>query len=139
MIIDNAQVSKQDPATHLMSSNSLVSEPARPQASTATDPEGGPVFESNQYLSPAFQRFIPPTPTVARNESIASTLKPEAEEKPSILGSLGSWLPWSNSAAPSGGIFHGRNRSASHAEGSLRELLKSAKVDIKGKNVDRSQ
>ncbi|EKD20162.1 uncharacterized protein L3040_002879 [Drepanopeziza brunnea f. sp. 'multigermtubi'] len=139
MIIDNAQVCKQDPTTRLISSNSLVSEPARPQASTATDPKGGPVFEPNHHLSPAFQKFVPAKPTVGQNEPIASILKPEAEEKSTILGSLGSWLPWSNSAAPSGGIFHGRNRSASHAEGSLRELLKSTKVDIKGKNVDRSQ
>ena len=138
MIIDNAQGFKQDAASHVISPTSLISEPARPQTSTA-DIENTPSFdEPGPFTSPSLQTLMSPKPSMIRNESRASTLFPEPEDRPSILGSLSSWLPWSRSAASFGGSFEGRMRSASHAEGSLRELLKSTDFDKKGKGVDRS-
>lgn len=139
MVIDNAQGSRQDPATHLMSPIPLISEPSRPQTSTTTDPERTPVFGRGQYVSPVVQQVPSLNPSLTRIESIASTLKPEAEGKPSILGSLGSWLQWSSGSSPLNNVLQGKNKSHSHAEGSLRDLLKSAKVDVKGKRVVRSK
>ena len=137
MIIDNAQGFKQDAASHTTPATSLVSEPARPQTSTA-DLDNTPAFdEPGRFTSPSLQTLMSPKPSMIRNESRASTLLPEPEERPSILGSLSSWLPWSRSAT-SGGGFQGRIRSGSHAEGSLRELLKSTDFDKKGKGVDRN-
>lgn len=138
MIIDNAQGFKQDAGSHIISPTSLISEPARPQTSTA-DLEVAPAFdEHGSFNSPSLQTLMSPKPPTIRNESRASTLLPEPEERPSILGSLSSWLPWSRSSASFGGGFQGRMRSASHAEGSLRELLRSAEFDKKGKGVNRS-
>lgn len=136
MIIDNAQGFKQDATSHVISPTSLISEPARPQTSIA-DLGNSPAFdEAGPFTSPSLQTLMSPKPSMIRNESRASTLLPEPEERPSILGSLSSWLPWSKSASFEGG-FQGRMRSASHAEGSLRELLKSTDFDKKGKSVDR--
>ncbi|KAG0646556.1 hypothetical protein D0Z07_7670 [Hyphodiscus hymeniophilus] len=138
MIIDNAQSFKQDSAFHVTSPTSLVSEPARPQTSTA-DIENTPVFEDHSpFVSPSLQTLMSSKPSLIRNESRASTLLPEPVENQSILGSLSSWLPWTRSSATFGGRFPGRLRSSSHAEGSLRDLLKSTGFDRKGKGVDRS-
>ena len=138
IIIDNAQGFKQDSTSNFISPTSLVSEPARPQTSTA-DIENAPAFDgSGPFASPSLQTLMSLKPSMIRNESRASTLLPELEESQSILGSFSSWLPWSRSGALFGGGFHSRLRSASHAEGSLRELLKSTDFDKKGKGVDRS-
>ncbi|KAH7371890.1 hypothetical protein BKA64DRAFT_587290 [Cadophora sp. MPI-SDFR-AT-0126] len=136
MIIDNAQGSKHDASAQVLSPTSLISEPARPQTSTATDLETVTVFEADQYISPALSSFT--APKLIRNESIASTLRPEPEGRSSILGNLGAWLPWTKNSVSSNDIFQGRNRSTSHAEGSLRDLLKSKEFDRKGKAVDRT-
>jgi hypothetical protein len=138
MIIDNAQGFKQDSTSNFTSPTSLVSEPARPQTSTA-DIENAPAFDrSGPFASPSLQTLMSIKPSMIRNESRTSTLLPEPEESQSVLGSFGSWLPWSRSGALFGGSFQGRLRSASHAEGSLRELLRSTDFDKKGKGVDRS-
>jgi hypothetical protein len=47
-------------------------------------------------------------------------------------------LPWARASAQGESSIQGRTRSASHAEGSLRELLKSTDFDRKGKGVDRT-
>ena len=135
MIIDNAQSFKQDSTSNIISPISLVSEPAIPQTSTADTPA---LDEPGSFASPSWQTLMSPKPSMIRNESRASTLLPEPERNHSILGSLSSWLPWSRAAASFGGGFQERLRSASHAEGSLRELLKSTDSDKKGKDVDRS-
>ncbi|KAM3068970.1 hypothetical protein ACMFMF_008936 [Clarireedia jacksonii] len=56
--------------------------------------------------------------------------------KPSILGSLSSWLPWSKPPNQAH-TRQARMRSGSHAEGSLRSLLQSTGIDRKGKSVQR--
>ncbi|PBP27617.1 hypothetical protein BUE80_DR001407 [Diplocarpon rosae] len=139
MIIDNAQISKLNASTHIASPGSLLSEPARPQTSTATDLKNGPVFELQHYNSSRSQIIMSQKPTMSQNESMASTLRPQGEGRSSFLGSIGSWLPWSKYATPSNQVFQGRKDSESHAEGSLRNLLKFTNSDHKGKGVDRPE
>ncbi|TAQ87271.1 hypothetical protein B7494_g4420 [Chlorociboria aeruginascens] len=137
MVMDNVQGSRQH-APMITSPTTLISEPARPQTSTA-DLEIVPKFGDEPLLSPAFPSFMS-KPTTIRNESRASTLRPDADVKPSLLGNFSSWFSWSK-PGPSGrqdSGFQGRMRSGSHAEGSLRELLKSTGFDKKGKSIDRS-
>jgi hypothetical protein len=139
MIIDNAQTFKHE-SFNLVSPTSLISEPARPQTSTTTDLESVPEFDPGDARSPTLHSFMSTRPTMIRNESRASTLRPEMETRHSILGTFGSWLPWSKSAVSGGAAIQGRMRSSSYAEGSLRNLLKSTDVDRKGKGkgVDRA-
>jgi hypothetical protein len=138
MIIDNAQGFKNDGSSNSIPSTSLISEPARPQTSTAIDLETIPTFdETERERSPTLYSFMSPRLGMLRHESMSSTLRPEPEPRQSIFGSLGSWLPWARSAQGESS-FQGRTRSASHAEGSLRELLKSTDFDRKGKGVDRT-
>ncbi|KAK2623666.1 hypothetical protein QTJ16_006847 [Diplocarpon rosae] len=139
MIIDNAQISKLNASTHFASPGSLLSEPARPQTSNATDLQYGPVFEPDQYKSSKLQVLKSPKPNVIQNESIASTLRPEGEGRSAFLGSIGSWLPWSKYVTTSNKVFQRRKGSESHAEGSLRDLLKITNSDQKGKSVERCE
>jgi hypothetical protein len=139
MIIDSAQGFKNDAASNSIPPTSLISEPARPQTSTEADLGTMPVFdETEQERSPTLYSFMSSRPGIIRHESMSSTLRPEAEPRPSIFGSLGSWLPWGRSIGQGETSFQGRMRSASHAEGSLRELLKATDFDRKGKGVDRT-
>jgi hypothetical protein len=138
MLIDNAQGLKNDGFSNSIPSTSLISEPARPQTSTAMDLETMPIFEDTQReRSPTLYSFMSPRLGLLRHESMSSTLRPEPEPRLSIFGSLGSWLPWTR-FSPGESSFQGRTRRASHAEGSLRELLKSTDFDRKGKGVDRT-
>jgi hypothetical protein len=139
MIIDNAQSFKHETTSNLMAPKALISEPARPQTSTTIDLESIPEFDpTDDQKSTTLHSFILSRPTMIRNESRASTLRPEVESRPSILGTFGSWLPWSRSDASPNPSFQGRKRGSSHAEGSLRDLLKATDSDRKGKSVDRS-
>lgn len=132
VIIDNTLTpkNKDENAIPLASPTSLISEPARPQTSTATDLRSVPAFGEP---GTTMHKLMSMKPATIKNESRAATLRREAGSRPSILGSLSSWLPWSKPD------FQGRQRSASHAEGSLRDLLKSTEGDRKGKGVDRSR
>ncbi len=139
MIIDSAQGFKNDATSNPIPPTSLISEPARPQTSIATDLEPMPVLEeTEQERSPTLYSFMSSRPGMLRHESMSSTLRPEPERTSSIFGSLGSWLQWARSAGQGESSFQGRARSASHAEGSLRELLKATDLDKKGKGVDRT-
>lgn len=140
MIIDNAQSFRNEANLHQISPISLVSEPARPQTSTTTDLESVPEFDAgDDQGGTTLHSFMSTRPTMIRNESRASTLRTETEARPSILGSFGSWLPWSKSGSTGGQAIKGRMQSASHAEGSLRDLLKSTDFDRKGKGIDLSE
>ncbi|KAF5870914.1 uncharacterized protein Bfra_009469 [Botrytis fragariae] len=135
MIIDNAQNFRQEHRPQVSSPTFLLSEPARPQTSGA-DLEHMPALDELTPDRPStFHELTLPKPTLIRNESIASTLRPETSPRSSILGSLSSWLPWSKPPSPVR-AFQGRARSGSHAEGSLRNLLRSTEIARKGKNVD---
>lgn len=135
VIIDNAQGFKNDPPSQAFSPTSLVSEPARPQTSTATMLETVSEF-GPEYSSPTLQSMVSSKPALIRNESRASTLPVGGQS--SVLGSLTSWLPWTKPSPAPYRVPFQRMRSASHAEGSLRELLKATDVDRKGKAVDRT-
>lgn len=135
MIIDNVQSFRQEHKSQIASPTFLISEPARPQTSAA-DLEHMPAFDELTSNRPStFHELTLPKPTLIRNESVASTLRPETSPRSSILGSLSSWLPWSKPPSPIR-TFQSRARSGSHAEGSLRSLLRSTDIDRKGKNVD---
>ncbi|KAG9230986.1 hypothetical protein BJ875DRAFT_506978 [Amylocarpus encephaloides] len=136
VIIDNAQGTKNDTLIQLVSPTSLISEPARPQTSTAADLVSVPAF-GDQPSSPTLNNPMSLKPSMIQNESRASNLKRGIETRPSILGSFRSWLPWKK-PLPQMESFPGRLRSASHAEGSLRDLLKSTDGDDKGKGIDRA-
>ncbi|QSZ32629.1 hypothetical protein DSL72_002208 [Monilinia vaccinii-corymbosi] len=133
MIIDNVQGFHQEHKTQVASLTYLISEPARPQTSAA-DLERMPAFDELALTRPsAFHELILPKSTLTCHESRASTSRP-GTPKTSILGSLSSWLPWSKPPSPIQ-TLQGRARSGSHAEGSLRSLLRSTDIDRKGKNV----
>jgi len=106
ILIDNAQKFKQDTLSSLVSPTSLISEPARPQASTTA-----------------------PHDVQALEAEISSAAVPRA----SLFGTISSWLSW-----PRAAVTVGRQRRDSHAEGSLRELLKGTELSGKGKGVDHA-
>jgi hypothetical protein len=134
VVIDSAQGSKHDSSTsQVLSPSSLISEPARPKTSIPADLVNKPVF-GDTPATPTLQSLMSLKPAMIENQSRASAHKPESTPKPSILGGLSSWLPWNK---PQQASFPSTRRSASHAEGSLRDLLKATDVDPKGKRVDR--
>lgn len=138
IIIDNAQGFKETTSATIPPT-SLISDPALPQTSTTIDLDTMPLFDdTEQERSPTLYSLMSSRPGMLRHESMSSTLRPEPEPRPTLFGSLGSWLPWTRSPGQAESSFPGRTRSASHAEGSLRELLKSTDVDRKGKGVDRT-
>ena len=127
MMLDNTQ-HKGDMSLQLASPN-LVSEPAQPQTSTVIELNNPPVFESSEpNTSGGFSSSRLPKSALIWNESTATTLKADSGTIPSLLDRLNSWLPWSK---------RNEKRNVSHAEGSLRDLLKSTETDRKGKGADR--
>ncbi|KAI9744174.1 MAG: hypothetical protein M1818_002326 [Claussenomyces sp. TS43310] len=135
MIIDSAQSFTSD-AFDIVSPTYLVSEPARPQTSIPLERETSSLTDSVTITSPTTDS-VAPLPALIRNESRASTLRPDTE-RVSVLDSLTSWLPWSWSSDVTSSGVTGRERNNSHAEGSLRDLLKASGNDIKGKGADRA-
>jgi hypothetical protein len=122
LLIDSAHGTKGDAASRTISPAALISEPARPQTSIAEQ-------DLNSLENTA--TIVSTVPALARYESLASTLKPVSDQRPSMLNNLSSWLPWGRPVEPPSG-------STSYAEGSLRQLLKATDGDRKGKNVDRA-
>ncbi|KAF4633271.1 hypothetical protein G7Y89_g4846 [Cudoniella acicularis] len=105
VIIDNAQGSKDETLSQLVSPTSLISEPARPQTSTADLGSIQTFGQSDHPRSPTLQSLMSLKPSMIQNESRASNLRSESAARPSILGSLSSWLPWSK---PQSEASHGR-------------------------------
>ncbi len=128
-LIDSTHAAKGDTASRLLSPAALVSEPARPQTSV-TQEDLLALEDSNTLASPTM-------PALARHESMASTLQPGSSQRPSMFSNLSSWLPWGRSADSTSESNALGTRNTSHAEGSLRELLKATDADRKGKAVDR--
>jgi hypothetical protein len=123
MMIDNAQSFRNDVAANIASTTSLISEPARPQTSTAG-------LES-------VRAFGDPSQLPWNRNEPRMLRRLGAQTRPSILGNLTSWLPWVRHPEQFSSL-HGRVIGSSHAEGSLRELLKFTDSDPKGKAPDRS-
>ncbi|KAL3423049.1 hypothetical protein PVAG01_04796 [Phlyctema vagabunda] len=125
IIIDNAQSSRHE-AGPLVSPISLVSEPARPQTSTAAFLDSISDFDpSTSMTPPSWQALISSKPNVIRNESSTSTLRPEQSKGQSIFANLSSWIPWAKTSDAAQIVDRRHLRSASHAEGSLRDLLQA--------------
>lgn len=135
VMIDNAGILRHDAASNPASPELLISEPARPQTSTAdlmsVRTFGGP---SQSQPSTLRSRLFRRPPWTQRSNP---TQDPDSDTRPSVFDNLGSWLPWTRQSPQSTGP-QGRTASVSHAEGSLRELLRFTDSDPKGKAVDRS-
>lgn len=114
-----------DPSSPRNSTTSLVGEPAQPQASNShleirTAPEE-PTKESNrQIMTSRHPQLASHEPTVARG-AVASTDPGTASE--SLLSTLGRWIPWQST--------DGTGRRSGRAEGSLRELLRTADAKVR--------
>jgi hypothetical protein len=128
-LIDSTHRVRGDATLRILSSAALVSEPARPQTSVT--------HEDLLSLEDSSTFFSPTLPDLARHESLASTLQFPSSQRPSMFSNLSSWLPWSRLSESTSERNADGVRNTSHAEGSLRELLKATDNDRKGKAVDR--
>ncbi|KAH8805915.1 hypothetical protein F5884DRAFT_801075 [Xylogone sp. PMI_703] len=137
IIIDNAQGTRHKPDAPPPSTISLVSEPSRPQTSSAVNLEVVSNIQSLPSISAARPLDVISPASVIRNDSGALTSTIQNEGRPSILNSISSWLPWSRRLEKQPNNTSSKPRRPSYAEGSLREILKSADVDRKGKSADR--
>ncbi|RDW88242.1 hypothetical protein BP6252_00274 [Coleophoma cylindrospora] len=132
IIIDSAQGFRHD-AGPLTSPASLISEPARPQTSIATNLGKATGFEQAMF-SPTLQALMSQKPTIIRNESSASSLVPDQRRRPSVVESISSWIPWRRLNSSMQAVPRTRLRSTSHAEANLRGLLEAAGNEgMKGK------
>lgn len=138
-IVDNAQGFKHEPTVQLTSPSSLLSDSARPQPSMSIDHHSTALTDTTLTSSPILSPIVS-KPTLIRNESMASTLRPQDSSSHKTFGlrSLSAWLPWGR-AGFGDGLFGGGPRSTSHAEGALRDLLRArgADGDRKGKGIVR--
>lgn len=133
VMIDNAESSRQKATPHPASPEVFISEPARPQTSTALLSSVRTLDESSQSTSMQNRLFRRPTPQRSANVAFI----PEADARPSIMESVTSWLSWSRRPSNTS-TTHGPAGAISYAEGSLRELLRSTSSDAaKGKMADR--
>jgi hypothetical protein len=134
MMIDNAESFRHDPASNTASPELLISEPARPQTSIALLANVRSFGESSQSAS--IQPLVFRRPAWTRASPATQASEPNAGS--SILESLSSWLPWARQPPNIGSQDRITPGLISHAEGSLRELLRSTDSDVKGKAIDRS-
>jgi hypothetical protein len=136
IIIDSAHGFKVDPASYAVSPTALISGPARPQTSVA-DQLLSPVDDSPAAVVSSMPSMSSKLALI-RQESRTSTLKKGSDQRPSVLNSLSSWLSWGKPTNTPTGSDPDLMKRVSNAEGSLRELLKAADGDRKGKGVDRT-
>jgi hypothetical protein len=129
MLIDRTHGARGDATSRLLPPAALVSEPAQPQTSVTQ--------EDLSTLDDSSTVAFPTMPALSRNESMASTLRPMSSQRPSMFSNLSSWLPWGRSTESNPENNAEGTFGMSHAEGSLRELLKATDADRKGKVVDR--
>jgi hypothetical protein len=115
--------------SRFLSPAALVSEPARPQTSVAQQ-DLSTLEDSSTIASPTM-------PDLTRHESMASTLRPVSSQRTSLFSNFSSWLPWGRSTESTSESNAEGTSSTSHAEGSLRELLKATDTDRKGKAINR--
>jgi len=127
-VMDNTRHAGQNDVTSPRgSASALVSEPARPQTSsshlqTRTAPDDGlgnitPDSTQNAELMEAVAGLLPPLEGTSPNAG------------------WGSWIPWRSAVSGSTSNQRGDSKT-SHAEGSLRQLLKTVDAKDKGKAVE---
>ena len=129
-----------DAAQPRNSASALVSGPALPQTSSShfgvrTAPDAPPYQDAYREAHP------PESPSESGTESPLSEGLPHLEDPtPSgtgLLSGFHAWVPWRNNGTGPQSDQRGTSQ-ASHAAGSLRELLKTAEgKQSKGKGVDR--
>jgi hypothetical protein len=135
VMIDNAENFRHDTSSTPASPELLISEPARPQTSTADLTSLRTFGEPSKSASPTLQSLMFRRPMWTRPTS--SMQRASSDNGPSLLESLSSWLPWIRQP-PQVHAPQGKVAGVSHAEGSLRDLLRFTESDPKGKSVDRS-
>lgn len=125
------------------SSAALVSEPSKPQTSNShleirTTPNDLFGDASTQGSQPESSEGAGSDQTVTQYLQ-GLTPRDELHASSSLMSGLGNWVPWKNvfpnaATASQPGVAPA---NPSHAEGSLRELLKSVDLKQKGKSVER--
>ncbi|PSS02511.1 hypothetical protein BD289DRAFT_478881 [Coniella lustricola] len=125
------------------SSAALVSEPSKPQTSSShleirTTPNDLFGDASTQGSQPESSEGAGSEQTVTQYLQ-SLTPRDELQAPGSLKSGLGNWVPWKTvfSTAVTASQPGGPPASSSHAEGSLRELLKSVDGKQKGKSVER--
>lgn len=138
------QTSGADIASPRNSSSALVSEPSMPQTSGShleirTTP--------NELFGDASTQGSQPGSPEGSDQTVTHFLQgltSQDDSKPSASGlipGLGSWVPWKTASSSSAAVNSQPGTAPtgpSHAEGSLRELLKTVDVKNKGKSVERT-
>ncbi|GJC81849.1 hypothetical protein ColLi_04687 [Colletotrichum liriopes] len=120
------------------SATGLVSEPALPKTSTSHLEVRTDVEESVAHRHAPKGSDERPRADVHEHQHSETSAQPDQTKMPTgLLAGLTGWVPWRlppivglGSASAQGGV------SRSHAEGSLRELLKTTDVKSKGKAVE---
>lgn len=122
----------------------LVSKPSMPQTSSShleirTTPNellGNGSPQSSQPESPNGSE--PPVPELASGHPRSD---PPINSSVGMVSGLGNWVPWKTalSSTVSTSQVEATPTSPSHAEGSLRELLKTVDVMRKGKSVEQRE
>ena len=128
-LIDSTHGVNGNAPSRLLAPAALVGEPARPQTSLAN--------QDLLILDDSRTVIYPTMPILARHESMTPALRPMPSQRPSVFSNLTSWLPWARSVESTSESNTEGTKNTSHAEGSLRELLKATDADRKGKAVDR--
>lgn len=127
------------------SSSALVSEPSMPQTSSShleirTTP--------NELFGDASTQGSQPGSPDGSDQTVTQFLQgltSQEESKASgsgLISGLGNWVPWKaalSGAAATNSQSGTASAGPSHAEGSLRELLKTVDVKNKGKSVERME
>lgn len=127
------------------SSSALVSEPSMPQTSTShleirTTPKelfGDASTQGSQPRSPDGS-----DQTVTQILQGLTSQEESKASNPGLISGLGNWVPWKtvvSSAVAANSQPATASAGPSHAEGSLRELLKTVDVKNKGKSVERTE
>ncbi|WYZ38640.1 hypothetical protein EsH8_III_000554 [Colletotrichum jinshuiense] len=120
------------------SATALVSEPALPKTSTSHLEVRTDVDENVKHRHPPKGSDERPRANVSEPRNHETSAQADQAKTPAgLLAGLTGWVPWRlppivgiGSASAQGGV------SRSHAEGSLRELLKTTDIKNKGKIVE---
>lgn len=137
IVIDNAQGGKHKSDYQSAPIVSLVSEPSRPQTSGVITLDVVSNIDRRPQTSVAGPLDINSPRSIINNDSTVPSSHLKNEERTSLLSNLSAWLLWGKRSENQKSSIQGRARALSHAEGSLREILKSSEIDIKGKGADR--
>lgn len=121
------------------SASALVSEPARPQTSPS-HLEIRTAPDTSQAENHSYQAGLPESPHSEHVDVLADLISSAEEHDAHNDGVTGwsTWIPWKAPSSHGGRSSRRRgSNTASHAEGSLRQLLNTVEVKDKGKAASR--